>query len=50
MTFADGQIRSLLGEQLDALLFTCVGVPEYRSALGGPPGAPVDIRMRTPRM
>jgi hypothetical protein len=50
MTFLDSEIPSLLGEPLDALLFTCVGVPEYASAEGGPPGAPIDIRMVTPRL
>jgi hypothetical protein len=45
MTFADDDIRGLLDEPLDALLFTCVGVPEYKPALGGPPGAPTAIRM-----
>ena len=44
MTFLDSEIPALLGEQLDALLFTCVGVPEYTSAAGGPPGAPTAIR------
>ena len=32
MTFLDSEIHALLGEPLDALLFTCVGVPEYVSA------------------
>lgn len=50
MTFIDGEVPSLLGERLDALLFTCVGVPEYRSAAGGPPGAPTAIRSVTPRV
>jgi hypothetical protein len=49
MTFVDSEIPALIGEPLDALLFTCVGVPEYRSASGGLPGAPTDIRMVTPR-
>ncbi|MEA2580213.1 MAG: hypothetical protein QOE83_1105 [Actinomycetota bacterium] len=44
MTFIDSEIVALLGEQLDGLLFTCVGVPEYASAVGGPPGAPTDVR------
>jgi hypothetical protein len=50
MTFVDAEIPRLLDEPLDGLLLTCVGVPEYRSARGGPPGAPTDIRMVTPRM
>jgi hypothetical protein len=49
MTFLDSEIPSLLGEPLDGLLFTCVGVPEYASTAGGPPGAPVAIRMVEPR-
>jgi hypothetical protein len=44
MTFLDSEVPSLLGEPLDALLFTCVGVPEYRSSAGGPPGTPTAVR------
>ncbi|MDQ4124399.1 MAG: hypothetical protein M3134_02205, partial [Actinomycetota bacterium] len=44
MTFVDTEIPALVGEQLDALIFTCVGVPEYRSTPGGPPGAPTSVR------
>ena len=44
MTFLDSEIPDLLGEPLDGLLFTCVGVPEYRSAAGGTPGKPTPIR------
>jgi hypothetical protein len=44
MTFMDSAIEDLLGEPVDALLFTCIGVPEYRSSRGGLPGAPVDVR------
>ena len=44
MTFIDSEVPSLLGEPLDGLLFTCVGVPEYPSAAGGPPVAPTAIR------
>ena len=43
MTFLDSEMPALLGEPLDALLFTCVGVPEYASAPGGPPGAPTAV-------
>jgi hypothetical protein len=43
MTFIDGEVPGLLGEPLDALLFTCVGVPEYASAAGGLPGAPTTV-------
>ena len=49
MTFLDSEMPALLGAPLDALLFTCVGVPEYASASGGSPGAPTDVRMVTPR-
>lgn len=40
LTFIDSEIPALLGEALDGLLFTCVGVPAYASARGGLPGAP----------
>jgi hypothetical protein len=49
MTFLDSEIAALLDEPLDALLFTCVGVPEYRSAAGGLPGAPTSVRQPAPR-
>jgi hypothetical protein len=49
MTFLDSEMPSLLGESLDALLFTCIGVPDYASASGGSPGAPTDVRMVAPR-
>jgi hypothetical protein len=49
MTFMDSEVPSLLGEPLSALLFTCVGVPAYASAAGGPPGAPIPVRRVTPR-
>ncbi|MGE5228035.1 MAG: hypothetical protein ACM3OO_14270 [Planctomycetaceae bacterium] len=49
MTFLDEEVPALLGEPLDALLFTCVGVPEYRSARGGAPGEPTDVRKVTER-
>jgi hypothetical protein len=50
MTFLDTEIAGLLGEPLDGLLFTCIGVPEYASAAGGMPGRPTDIRMIAPRL
>jgi SagB-type dehydrogenase family enzyme len=50
MTFVDSKVPAVLGEPLDGLLFTCVGVPEYASTAGGPPGSPVAIRSITPRM
>jgi len=50
MTFYDSEVPPLLGEALDALLFTCVGVPEYAPVPGGLPGAPTDVRRVTPRL
>jgi nitroreductase len=49
MTFLDSEVPELLGEPLDALLFACVGVPAYRSAAAGAPGAPSRVRLVTPR-
>ena len=48
MTFLDSEIEALLGEPLEALLFTCVGVPSYRSKGGGRPGEPVRSSRRPP--
>ncbi|HEX8346525.1 MAG TPA: hypothetical protein VF657_17545 [Actinoplanes sp.] len=52
MTFIDADVPGLLGEpdKLAALLFTCVGVPEYASRAGGGPGAPVEVRSVMPRL
>ena len=50
MTFLDSEIPGLLGEPLDALLFTCVGVPEYAPKAGGLPGAPTEFRQVAPRL
>ena len=44
MTFLDSEIPGLLGAPFDGLLFTCVGVREYASATGGPPGVPTTVR------
>ena len=44
MAFYDSDVTTFLGEPLDGLLITCVGVPEYRPKPGGPPGAPTPIR------
>ena len=43
MTFLDGEIPALIGEPIDALLFTCIGVPAYKAARGGPPGSPTAV-------
>jgi hypothetical protein len=48
MTFLDSEVPALLGEPLDGLLFTCVGVPRYPNAPAGPPGAPSRVRRVTP--
>ncbi len=48
MTFLDSEVPAFLGEHQDALLFTCVGAPLYQSSPGGPPGAPVTVRMIRP--
>jgi SagB-type dehydrogenase family enzyme len=45
MTFYDSEIAALLNGRWDGLLFTCVGVPEYRSSPGGRPGEPTAVRM-----
>jgi hypothetical protein len=50
MTFLDSEVPALLAEPLDALLFTCVGVPEYKPAPGGLPGKPTRIRTVSPRV
>jgi len=49
MTFADSELAGVVGEPVDGLLLTCVGVPEYTSAGGGRPGAPTAVRTVTPR-
>jgi SagB-type dehydrogenase family enzyme len=49
MTFADSELEGVVGEQVDGLMLTCVGVPEYRSATGGAPGAPIEVRRIEPR-
>jgi SagB-type dehydrogenase family enzyme len=49
MTFYDSEIPKLLGAPLAGLLFTCVGVSEYRSKRGGEPGRPTPVRMPSMR-
>jgi hypothetical protein len=48
MTFLDSEIAGLLGEPLAGLLFTCVGVPAYRSKSGGRPGRPAPVVVPLP--
>jgi nitroreductase len=50
MTFLDSEIPGLLRQNMEAMLFTCVGVPEYANTPGGPPGEPVRVRQITPRL
>src|SRR5215210_504836 len=50
MTFLDAEMPEFLGEDLQTLLLTCVGVAEYRNRAGGPPGKPVRVRGVTPRV
>ena len=50
MTFLDSEIPGLLQEDLEAMLFTCLGVPEYQNRPGGPPGDPVLVRQVVPRI
>jgi len=49
MTFQDSDMPALLGEQRDALIFTCVGVPDNTSRPAGPPGSPTSVRRVQPR-
>jgi nitroreductase len=50
MTFVDGLVPRLLGQaNMQGLLFTCVGVPEYASKPGGLPGDPSAVQMVMPR-
>jgi hypothetical protein len=50
MTFYDSEVPKLLGEPLDGVLVTCVGVPEYTPAPGGLPGKPTAFRQVSPRV
>jgi hypothetical protein len=50
MTFLDSEIPALVDAPVDGLLFTCVGVPEYQSRAGGPPGAPVEVSHIVPHV
>jgi nitroreductase family protein len=50
MTFFDSDVPGLLGEPVDTLLFTCVGVPEYVARQGGLPGKPQEFRQVASRI
>jgi nitroreductase len=50
MTFLDSEIPGLLGEDVDGLLFTCVGVPDNTSRPAGRPGSPTLFRPVMPRL
>jgi Nitroreductase family len=50
MTFLDSEIPGFLQENLEAMLFTCVGVPEYTAKRGGRPGEPIHVRPVEPRL
>lgn len=49
MTFLDSEIAGLLGRDDRSLLWTCVGIAEYRPKVGGMPGAATTVTMTTPR-
>jgi nitroreductase len=49
MTFQDADIPAFLGEDVACLLWTCVGVADYRAGRGGAPGAPTTVRMVMPK-
>jgi hypothetical protein len=52
MTFLDAAVPALLdgSPELVTLLFTCVGVGEYDSKPGGPPGRPSEVTQVVPRL
>ena len=49
MTFRDADLHALLGEDVAGLLWTCVGVPEYRTRPSGAPGSPAEVTIVWPR-
>jgi hypothetical protein len=50
LTFLDSEIPGLVKEDVEAMLFTAVGVPEYKNRPGGRPGEPVRVRQVIPRV
>jgi hypothetical protein len=50
MTFLDSDLPEFLREDLQAMIFTCVGVPTYANRAGGPPGRPIRVRRVAPRL
>jgi hypothetical protein len=50
MTFLDSELPGLLRRDLQGLLFTCFGVPEYANRAGGSPGEPARVRQVLPRL
>jgi len=42
-------VPEFVGEPLEPMLFTCVGVPEYANRAGGRPGEPVSVQYVVPR-
>jgi hypothetical protein len=49
MTFRDADLSALLGADVAGLLWTCVGVPEYRTRRSGAPGSPAEVTIVWPR-
>ncbi|GAA2477013.1 hypothetical protein [Terrabacter carboxydivorans] len=49
MTFRDSDLAHLMGADVAGLLWTCVGVPEYRTRPSGQPGSPADVTIVWPR-
>ncbi|MDN5794718.1 MAG: SagB/ThcOx family dehydrogenase [Intrasporangium sp.] len=49
MTFRDADLPGLLGPDVAGLLWTCVGVPEYRTRPSGRPGQPAEVHIVWPR-
>ena len=50
MTFLDSEIPAFLQDDLEAMLFTCVGVPEYSEQAGRPTRRAGPFRQVMPRL